>query len=60
MLQVSNIKYTAPKVDIVEFGNEDVCTSSAGWVVIGPDGKPSGGGDIIQEGPGHEYGDGDF
>lgn len=57
---MSNIKYTTPEVDIVEFGNEDVCTSSAGWVVIGPDGKPVGGGGIIEENPDNPIPDTDF
>ena len=52
---MSNIKYTAPKVDIVELGNEDVCTASK-WTpdVNGP------GIDITEEDKDHPFTDGDF
>ncbi len=47
---MSNEKYVAPEMDIIEFGNEDVCTNSMGWEV-GPGGAAGGGG-IETEKPG--------
>ena len=53
---MSNIKYTAPKVDIVEFGNEDLVCTVSGWT---PDGNPSNGFGVVEEGDG-DYSDNDF
>jgi len=52
---VSNIKYTTPKVDIVEFGNEDLVCVVSGWTP----GNGSGFG-VEEEDKDHPYGDGDF
>ena len=60
MLYMSSVKYTAPEMNVIEFGNEDVCTASNGWVVIGPDGNPIGGGGIIEENPDNPIPDTDF
>lgn len=55
---MSNIKYTAPKVDIVEFGNEDlVCGTVSGWT---PDGNTNNGFGVTEEDKDHPYTDGDF
>lgn len=55
---MSKVKYTAPEMDIVEFGNEDVCTNSMGWT---PDGNPSHGFGVVEEGSnGNNYSDNDF
>ncbi len=51
---MSNIKYTAPKVDIVEFGNEDLVCVVSGWT---PDGNPNHGFDVKEE---TDEGDDDF
>ena len=38
---MSENQYDAPAMEVVEFGKEDmVCFNS--WVVLGPDGKPTG------------------
>lgn len=45
-------QYNSPAMEVVEFGKEDaVCTASGPntWVVIGPDGKPEGGGTILPD-----------
>ena len=49
---MSNEKYVAPEMDVIEFGNEDVCTNSMGWEVTGPGGGVIGGGGITTEKPG--------
>ena len=49
---MSNEKYVAPEMDVIEFGNEDVCTNSMGWEVTGPGGGVIGGGGITPEKPG--------
>ena len=36
---MSNVTYTTPKVDIVEFGNEDLVCTVSGWT---PDGNMPG------------------
>ena len=54
MLYMSKMEYTAPEMDVIEFGNEDVCTSSKGWT---PDGDPSHGFGVKEE---TDETDGDF
>ena len=53
---MTKMEYATPEMDVIEFGNEDVCTSSKGWT---PDGNPSHGFGVVEEGDG-DYGDGDF
>lgn len=50
---MSKVKYVEPEMDIIEFGNEDVCTLS-GWDDGHGNRFP-----IVEEGDG-DYGDGDF
>ena len=52
MLYVSKAKYTAPEMDVIDFGNEDVCTSSMNWGVTDSNGNVIGGGGVIEEKPG--------
>lgn len=53
---MSNITYTTPKVDIVEFGNEDLVCTVSGWT---PDGNKPGFG-VVEEDKDHPFTDGDF
>lgn len=54
---MSNITYTTPKVDIIEFGNEDhVCTVS-GWT---PDGDKNNGFGVTEESKDNPYKDDEF
>lgn len=53
---MSNEKYVAPEMDIIEFGNEDLVCTVSGWT---PDGKPSNGFGVVEEGDG-DYSDNDF
>ena len=53
---MSKAKYIEPEMDIIEFGNEDVCTLS-GWT---PDGNKNNGFGIVEEDKDHPYTDGDF
>lgn len=57
MLYVSKAKYTAPEMDIVEFGNEDLVCVVSGWT---PDGDKNNGFGVVEEDKDHPYTDGDF
>lgn len=57
---MSKNQYNAPAMEVVEFGKEDIVCGPNSWVVIGPDGKPGGGGGIIEENPDNPIPDTDF
>ncbi len=54
---MSNEKYVAPEMDIIEFGNEDLVCNLSGWT---PDGNTNNGFDITEENPNNPYDDNDF
>ena len=54
---MSNVTYTTPKVDIIEFGNEDLVCTVSGWT---PDGNKNNGFGVVEEDKDHPFTDGDF
>ena len=57
MLYVSKAKYTAPSVELIQFGNEDLVCDVSGWT---PDGNKNNGFGVTEEDKDHPYTDGDF
>ena len=54
---MSNEKYVAPEMDIIEFGKEDLVCTVSGWT---PDGNPSNGFGVVEEDKDNPYKDDDF